>query len=106
MPNTAGAQRSYQDNWLNYLQDYIAENPRLAAAIAFQIGVIAGAASKNAGRVMRQSGATATLMDALPDSIAGFLPGLGGPGAARGRTGRRAASSRPARRTTRRRKQA
>ena len=102
MPTHAGMQRSYQDNWLNYLQDYIAENPRLAAAIAFQIGVIAGAASKNAGRMMRQSGATETLVQALPDSIAGFLPGARGKAGAR----RRSAARRPARKTARRRKSA
>lgn len=103
MPTSTGAQRPYQDNWLNYLQDYIAENPRLAAAIAFQIGIIAGAASKNAGRMMRQSGAANTLMDALPSSIAGLMPAFAGARAPAGR--RRAAAKRTARRTTRKRKQ-
>lgn len=105
MPSHAPAQRSYQDSWLDYLQDYISENPRLAAAIAFQIGIIAGAASKNAGQIMKRSGATTTLMEALPSSIAGFLP-LAGMGAQTARR-RTSAAARPrSRKTARRRKQA
>lgn len=105
MPSNAPAQRSYPDGWLDYLQDCISENPRLAAAIAFQIGILAGAASRNAGQIMKRAGATTTLMEAMPSSIAGFLPLAGiGAQAARRRT---AAAARPrGRKTARRRKQA
>lgn len=90
--------RSTRDSWLDYLQDYIRDNPRLAAAIAFQVGIIAGAATKNAGQMMRRSGAASTLMDALPSSIAGLMPMGGGSG--RGRKRAAAGTSTRGRRKT------
>jgi hypothetical protein len=89
--------RSTRDSWLDYLQDYIRDNPRLAAAIAFQVGIIAGAATKNAGQMMRRSGAASTLMDALPSSLAGLMP-MGGSG--RGRKRAAAGTSTRGRRKT------
>jgi hypothetical protein len=65
-------------NWFDTLMDFVAANPKMSAAIAFELGVLAAEATKGAERsfkLIRRDGITSAprnLVRALPHSFDGL----------------------------------